>query len=160
MCIDCGFPLFSFYRWHCVPLFVHAERINYWTELLKSTFCLSKNQQVFKNIWLWNLRKSGVKIFGVKISADIIKHWHPSLSRSKIDFWGVHLGGGTPKLRQNICLLNICWYHKTLALLSWAVQILDFWGVHLGGPWGGGTPKLCQNICLLNICWYHKTLAL
>ena len=30
VCIDCGFALFSFYRCHCVPLFVHAERINYW----------------------------------------------------------------------------------------------------------------------------------
>ena len=38
----------------------------------------------------------------------------------KIDFWGVHLGGprggGTLKLCQNICLLNIFWYQKKVAL--------------------------------------------
>ena len=31
---------------------------------LKSTFCLPlKQQSLFKEIWLWNLRKSRVKIF-------------------------------------------------------------------------------------------------
>ena len=29
VCINCGFALYSFYGCHCVPLFVHAERINY-----------------------------------------------------------------------------------------------------------------------------------
>ena len=37
----------------------------------------------------------------------------------KIDIWGSIWAdtrrGGTPKLCQNICLLNIGWYHKTLA---------------------------------------------
>ena len=30
---------------------------------LKSTFCLPQNQQLFKNIWLWNFQKSTDKIF-------------------------------------------------------------------------------------------------
>ena len=42
VCIDCGFALFSFYRCHCVPLFVHAERINYWlTDYCAKTYCSS-----------------------------------------------------------------------------------------------------------------------
>ena len=83
--------------------------------------------------------------------------------RSKNWFLGGPFGGslggsGTPKLCQNICLLNICWYQNRLApKLSRSNN--SFLGVHLGGPQGGGTPKLCQNICLLNIYWYHKTLA-
>ena len=53
-----------------------------------------------------------VKIIVFKISADIIKHWHSKLSYSKNwfvgdPFGGVPGGGGTPKLFQNICLLNI-----------------------------------------------------
>ena len=32
----CGFALFSFYRCHCVPLFVHAERINLCIKAFKS----------------------------------------------------------------------------------------------------------------------------
>ena len=55
---------------------------------------------------------------------------------------GVHLGGplggGTPKLCQNICLLNNCWYHKQTGTLSWAIQKIDIVGVHLGSPRGGG----------------------
>ena len=35
-----------------------------------------------------------------------------------IDIWGVHLGGGTPKLCQNICLLNIYCYQKETSTLG------------------------------------------
>ena len=59
------------------------------------------------------------------------------------------------KWSQNICQLNISWYHKTLApqrepFKNW------FLGGPFGGSLGGGTLKLCQNICLLNIYWYQN----
>ena len=37
-----------------------------------------------------------VKIFVCKISADIKTDWHPKLSHSKIDFWGVPEGLAPP----------------------------------------------------------------
>ena len=59
-----------------------------------------------------------------------------SLLVQKIDFWGVHLGGswgcGTPKLCQNICLLNICWYQSKLA-----PKLESFKKLIFGGPFGG-----------------------
>ena len=54
---------------------------------------------------------------------------------------GIHLCwvGGTPKLCQNDCLLNIYWYQKKSRTLAWAVQKIDFGVVHLGGfPGEGG----------------------
>ena len=72
------------------------------------------------------------------MSTDIKKHWHPRLSCSKNWFLGVHFGGssrrgGISKLCQNIYLVNICWYPKTLAPLSKSVQKINFFGVHFGG---------------------------
>ena len=58
----------------------------------------------------------------------------------------------TPKLCQNICLLNIYRYQKTLPLKVKPFKNLIFGSSILGGLRGRGvTPKLCQNICLLNI---------
>ena len=63
----------------------------------------------------------------------------------------VHLGGprgggGTPKLCQNICLLNICRYHKTLALLVEPFKKWIFLGP-FGGVLGGvAPPNYVKNI--------------
>ena len=57
-----------------------------------------------------------VKIFISKIfTANIKKHWHCKLSRSKDWIWGDLRVGDSPKPRQNICILNTYWQQKTLA---------------------------------------------
>ena len=64
-------------------------------------------------------RPNYVKIFFCQISADIIKHWHPSLGRSKNWYLGGLFdgssgGSGTPKLCQIVCLLTNSWYQNKL----------------------------------------------
>ena len=53
------------------------------------------------------------------LATDIKTDWHLKLSRKKIWFFrgpfGGPRGGGTPKLCQNICLLNIYSYQNKLA---------------------------------------------
>ena len=69
----------------------------------------------------------------------------PALAIRKLEFWGVHLGKGSfwrgsPKLCQNICQSNICWYHKTLATEPEMFKSLIFGGL-FGGPRGGWLPQ-------------------
>ena len=85
-----------------------------------------------------------VKIFVSQISTDIKKNWHPSLSRSKIWFFGAPFrggprGGGTPKPCLNISLLNIYWYQKN-GTLGYMVKKSCFWGGPFGGVPGGVVP--------------------
>ena len=102
-----------------------------------------------------------VKIFVCEISADIKKHWHPSLSHSKNWFWGGPFGGPWrgmwhPQTMSKYLSVEYLLIAKQTGILTWAIQKADFWGSIWGDPRGGGTPKLCQNICLLNIYWYQK----
>ena len=49
-------------------------------------------------------------------------------------------GGGSPKPRQNICLLNNHWYQKTLAPELEPFKKLFFGGNKFGGVPGGVVP--------------------
>ena len=49
--------------------------------------------------------------------------------------------GGTPKLCQNICLVNTYCYQKT-GTLAGAFQKIDFWGPILGGSPGKSLRKI------------------
>ena len=81
------------------------------------------------------------------------KTWHLSLSRSKIDFWEVHLGvtnggGGVPQTMSKYLSLKYLLISKNIGTPNLAVQKIDVRRVHLVG----GISKLCRNICPLSIC--------
>ena len=92
------------------------------------------------------------------------KNWRPGLSRSKIDFWGVHLGVSVGWYAQTMSKYSSYKYlliSKQTGTLDSAVQKIDF----LEGPFGevsegGDTPKLCQDVCLLKSTDIKKTGAL
>ena len=84
-------------------------------------------------------------VFVGLISSDIIEHWHPGLSRSKIDFWG-SLGEWHPQTMSKYLSVKYLLISKQTGTQVDLFKKLIFWGSR-----GGGTPKLCQNVCLLNI---------
>ena len=92
-----------------------------------------------------------VKIFVFQTSADKKKNNAPAWFVQKIDFWGVHLeaseGGGTPKLSQNICRLNIYRYKKKKKLSPYLEQLkkINFLGPYFGGFWGKSQKKFQET---------------
>ena len=84
-------------------------------------------------------RKVESKYLSVKylLSPDIIKHWHPSLSRSKTWFLGGPFGGVPgrwhPQTMSKYLSVKYLLISKKSRTLPWAIQKIDFWGVHLGG---------------------------
>ena len=98
---------------------------------------------------------SFLSYFYKKISPDIIKHWHHSLSCSKIDFEGLFggfLGWWHPQTMPKYLFVKYLLISKQTGTKVELFKKLIFGGPFRGVPVGGGTPKLCQNICLLNFC--------
>ena len=67
-----------------------------------------------------------------KLIVDVVQNCCSKLINCSKKFWGVPKGCGTPKLCQNICLLNIYCYQKNGALAG-AVKKTEFLGPYFGG---------------------------
>ena len=74
-----------------------------------------------------------------QLTPDIIKHWHPGLSLSKIDFWGPFDGvpGGWHRQTMSKDLFVKCLpISKQTGTQVELFKKIDFWVVHLGGSPG------------------------
>ena len=78
-----------------------------------------------------------VKIFVSQISTDIKKNWHPSLSRSKIWFFGGSPGGWYPQTMSKYFSLKYLLISKKTGTLGYMVKKICFWGGPFGGVPGG-----------------------
>ena len=75
-----------------------------------------------------------VKIFVSKIStADIKKHWHRILSRSKNWFWGDLWGGRYPQTTSKYLYLKYLLTAKNTGTRAWAIHKIGFRAVRLEG---------------------------
>ena len=56
--------------------------------------------------------------------------------------WGPLGGGGTSKVCQTICCLNIYQYNPKIITLAWAIKKISFLGPHFGGVVGRSLKKI------------------
>ena len=103
------------------------------------------------------------KYLSVKYLLHIIKHWHPSLSRSKIDFWGSIWGGpwwgGTPNyVKISVCYISADIKTRLAPKLSYSKNW--FLGVHLGGSPGGWHPQTMSKYLSVKYLLISKKVEL